>query len=112
MTRIFCDGSGWNGKQSKFGVLSTLDNITICFNQNITSNVMEYSAILLAATIADEGDELATDSQLAVNQIKGVWKTKDAKLKPLRDAAAILIAGKRIKLMWVPRRENRADKII
>jgi len=110
--KIYCDGSGWNGLLSKFGVKTTEDSLTVLFHKNMTVNQMEYSAIVLAATIAEFGDELFSDSQLAVQQINGEWKVKDAKLLPLRMAATALIQGKNLKLNWIPRVQNKADKIV
>jgi ribonuclease HI len=111
--RIFCDGSGFNGSVSKFGILAEDGrHSSMVFPDNLSNNVMEYSAIILAAVIADEGDEVLSDSQLAVNQIKGAWKVKEGSLFPLRQAAAALIQGKRLKLTWIPREQNKADKIV
>lgn len=110
--KIYCDGSGWNGKSSKFGIRLEGSDNTIVFYKPLTNNVMEYSAIILAAVIADEGDEIFTDSQLAVKQIKGEWKVKEHHILPLRMAAAALIQGKGLKLNWIPREQNKADKIV
>ena len=111
--KIYTDGSGWNGECSKFGIL-TEDGKTasFTFNNMLTSNVMEYSAILFASIMASEGDEILSDSQLAVNQINGLWKVKEKHLFPLRHAAYVMIEGKRLKLRWIPREENKADKIV
>ena len=111
--KIYCDGSGFNGSVSKFGIITEHGKKSaMVFNENITSNVMEYSAIIMAGIIAKPGDELLSDSQLAVNQISGTWKTKDADLFPLRQAASELIQGKNLKLKWIPREQNKADKIV
>jgi ribonuclease HI len=112
--KIYCDGSGWNGHVSKFGIL-ILDNnkqITITLEQILSGNVMEYSAIILSAIIAENESHIFSDSQLAVNQIEGKWKTKDQNLIPLKEAASALIRGKKIKLDWIPREQNKADKIV
>lgn len=70
--KIYCDGSGFNGSVSKFGIITEHGKKSaMVFNENITSNVMEYSAIIMAGIIAKSGDELFSDSQLAVNQISG-----------------------------------------
>jgi len=111
--KIYCDGSGWNGQLSKFGVmLEDGKNSNMSFSYPLTNNQMEYAAIILAALIAHEDDTLLSDSQLAVNQINGVWKVKEPKLRPLRDAAVALIQGRGLKLEWIPREQNKADKII
>jgi len=111
--KIYCDGSGWNGQTSKFGIITESGmKSAMVLNQKLTSNVMEYSAIILATIIASEGDEILSDSQLAVNQINGVWKIKERHLFPLRAAAYTIIQGKNLSLKWIPRLQNKADKII
>ncbi len=111
--KIFCDGSGFNGQVSKFGIMTEdKKHTTMIFDRSLTNNTMEYSAIILAAIIANEGDSILSDSQLAVRQIKGEYKVKDHNLIPLRQAAAALIQGKNLKLTWIPRDLNKADKIV
>ena len=111
--KIYCDGSGWNGKLSKFGIITDDGkHSTMIFPYPLTNNVMEYSSIILACIVAHENDEIFSDSQLAVNQIKGDWKTKDCSLFPLMQAAKSLIQGKHLSLRWIPRGQNKADKIV
>lgn len=111
--KIWTDGSGFNGKCSKFGLITEKGvSASMVFNENLTNNLMEYSGIVMAAIIASEGDEILSDSQLAVRQINGEWKCKEKSLYPLCRAAASLITGKNLKLKWIPREQNRADKVI
>jgi len=111
--KIYCDGSGFNGKSSKFGIITEKGmSASMVFQNNLTNNLMEYSGIVMAAIIASEGDEILSDSQLAVKQIKGEWKCKEKTLYPLCRAASELIQGKGLILKWIPREQNKADKII
>jgi phosphoribosyl 1,2-cyclic phosphate phosphodiesterase len=76
-----------------------------------TNNVAEWTAVVRALDLAAElgADEvfLLLDSMLVVEQIRGRWRVKDAKLALLRDEA---IAGLRRFRRWsarhVPRSEN------
>jgi ribonuclease HI len=111
--KIYCDGSGFNGKVSKFGIITDEGkSSTMVFNQELTNNLMEYSGIVMAAIVASEGDEILSDSQLAVKQINGDWKCKEKSLYPLCRAASALIIGKNLSLKWIPREQNKADKVI
>ena len=111
--KIWTDGSGFNGQASKFGIKTEMGKYaTFSFNDKLSSNVMEYCAILFATIMANDGDEILSDSQLAVNQINGLWKVKERHLFPLRHAAYVMIEGKKLTLKWIPREQNRADKIV
>jgi phosphoribosyl 1,2-cyclic phosphate phosphodiesterase len=76
-----------------------------------TNNVAEWTAVVraldLAAELGAEEVQLLLDSKLVVEQIRGRWRVKDAKLAPLHDEA---IAGLRRFRRWsarhVPRSEN------
>lgn len=110
--KIFCDASGWNGIRSMVGVRKGQKNITVSFEESFTVNKLEYFAVILGCMIADNGDEVVSDSQLVVQQIKGEYKVKNVGLFPLAQAAKELIKGKVLKLDWIPRMINRADKLI
>ncbi len=76
-----------------------------------TNNVAEWTAVVraldLAAELGAQEVQLLLDSKLVVEQIRGRWRVKDAKLAPLHDEA---IAGLRRFRRWsarhVPRSEN------
>ena len=111
--KIYCDGSGFNGESSKFGIITEGGKqASFIFQGKLTSNVMGYCAVIFAGIVANEGDEILTDSQLAVNQINGLWKVKEKHLFPLRYAAHILLTGRNLTLKWIPRGQNKADKIV
>lgn len=78
-----------------------------------TNNVAEYTGLLRALALAEEmGAEevrLLLDSMLIVEQLRGRWRVKDAKLAPLHAAAmAHLGRLRRWSARHVPRSENRA----
>ncbi len=78
-----------------------------------TNNVAEYTGLLRALALAEElGAEevsLLLDSMLIVEQLRGRWRVKDAKLAPLHaEALARLGRFRRWSARHVPRSENRA----
>ena len=110
--KIFCDASGWNGIRSMIGLRKGKQNITVTFEDKFTVPKLEYFAIILASLVADNEDEISSDSQLAVQQIKGEIKVSNIGLFPLAQAAKELIKWKVLKLDWIPRVQNKADKLI
>ena len=78
-----------------------------------TNNVAEYTGLLRALALAEElgAEEVALllDSMLIVEQLRGRWRVKDAKLVPLHaQAMAHLGRLRRWSARHVPRSENRA----
>jgi ribonuclease HI len=82
-----------------------------------TNNVAEYVALVrsleLATRLGAREVDLLLDSQLIVEQLNGRWRVKDAKLRPLWDAARRLLAGfDRWSASHVRRSENAsADRL-
>ena len=74
-----------------------------------TNNIAEYQAIIYGAKIASYymcrniDCVIQSDSQLAVNQIHGVWKCKDAILKGLKAEALEILKELNVTLEWVSR---------
>jgi ribonuclease HI len=86
-----------------------------------TNNVAEYTAVLEALrevkNIAGENKEIQffLDSTLVVNQLNGLFKVKDAKLRQLLIQARMLEqeVGGQIAYTSVPREQNRhADALV
>lgn len=78
-----------------------------------TNNVAEYTGLLRALALAEEMDAeqvtLLLDSMLIVEQLRGRWRVKDAKLAPLHaEAMARLGRFRAWSARHVPRSENRA----
>jgi 8-oxo-dGTP diphosphatase len=82
----------------------------------LTNNEAEYRAIQAALDYARRGGlrpvEIRSDSQLCVNQIKGAWKVKEARLQPLVSAARASLAQIGGTISWVPREQNPAGHFI
>lgn len=85
-----------------------------------TNNQAEYRAVIkgleLAKELGAEQLELFTDSELVCRQMKGAYKVKDSKLKPLHETAKNLEKGFG-KVTWasLPRGNLRiwlADKLV
>ena len=66
--KIYCDGSGWNGRESRWCVQMWRQKPHIeRYDYERTNNEMEYAAVLWALNKAVDGDIILTDSQLAVS---------------------------------------------
>lgn len=77
-----------------------------------TNNVAEYRAVIAglkrARDLGASRVRLRADSLLLVQQLKGVWKVKDAGLQPLWSEAIRLARGfDRVVFEHVPRGRNR-----
>ena len=81
-----------------------------------TNNEAEYEALIIlleeVRSRGLDGVAIKGDSSLVVNQVTGVWKIKEPRLRPLAERAAALLTDTRSTLSWVPREENReADRL-
>src|SRR5579863_3702713 len=77
-----------------------------------TNNVAEYYALIAALDYAAAGGikrlRVYSDSQLIVNQIKGLYKVKHPDLRPLHERAKKQAANlERFTIQYVPREQNR-----
>jgi len=77
-----------------------------------TNNVAEYYALIAALDYAAAQGikrlRVYSDSQLIVNQIKGVYKVKHADLRPLHERAKRQAAAlESFTIQYVPREQNR-----
>jgi ribonuclease H / adenosylcobalamin/alpha-ribazole phosphatase len=77
-----------------------------------TNNVAEYRGVIAGLRRAKELGarrvRVRADSLLVVNQQKGLWKVKNADLRPLAEEAALLARGfERVVWEHVPRERNR-----
>ena len=76
-----------------------------------TNNVAEYYAlILILEAVAEAGFrrvKVHTDSTLVANQVKGSWRIKDDKLKPLVGRVRTLLEPYReVEVKYIPREKN------
>ena len=77
-----------------------------------TNNVAEYYALIAALDYAAANGirrlRVYSDSQLIVNQIKGLYKVKHPDLRPLHERAKKQAAGlESFTIQYVPREQNR-----
>lgn len=74
---------------------------------SVTNNVAEYKTLLAALQAlfhrSHNGIRIYMDSALVVNQVNGVWKTKDPTLAQMRPIATNNIAALGATLEWMPR---------
>lgn len=113
--KIYCDGSGTNGRTSGYCVIAgNGSHIEYkILGADYTNNEMEYAGMIRALEIAQGTDIVLSDSQLVVNQIAGKWKVKEPRLKPLADKARKILKGKPgVSVKWIPRIENLAGHYI
>jgi ribonuclease HI len=87
------------------------------FLGHTTNNVAEYRALLLgleqALALGVRRLEVRADSELLIRQLRGEYRVRDEKLKPLYEEAKSLLARfQAARLMHVPREQNSdADRL-
>jgi ribonuclease HI len=83
----------------------------------VTNNFAEYQALILglqeAKQMGSQEIEICLDSELVVNQIKGIYRVRDNKLKTLEgEVRGLLKHFARWVIRHIPREENReADRL-
>lgn len=111
--KIWIDGSGWNGRESKYAIAFEDGNsIVKRFKEKKTNNEMEYEALLRALDYAKDGDTILTDSSLVVNQMSGKWKIKKQHIFRLVMRSKAKIGNKKISIEWTPRDKNLAGALL
>ncbi len=112
---IYVDGSG--GPKSGYGffVKETGESF---FEEKpgITNNQAEYLAIISALKKYDISDDeivIHSDSKNTVNQLNHEFAINNEQLRNLaRDAWSIMAKFSNLKIIWVPRAENLAGKML
>ena len=79
--------------------------------KGMTNNVAEYSGMLrVAEWLKEQNIEdkiiIKGDSQLAINQMKGIWQIKSATSRYFVPKIHKLLQGKKVTFMWIPREQN------
>ena len=121
MINIFCDGaSKGNPGISGCGFVVYEKNKEI-FSDSIfldtkTNNQAEYLAVIYALKYLDENNIFSAnffcDSQLIVNQLKGIYQIKEISLKKYFLEIKDLMKNKTINFTWIRREDNkRADEL-
>lgn len=121
---LFCDGGsrGNPGPAASAAILYAEDGRELSrrgiYLGVATNNVAEYRGVLLGLELARahglETLVIKLDSELIVRQLSGVYRVKDAGLKPLWQACRRELAGfRRWEACHVPRAENQAaDRLV
>lgn len=84
---------------------------------SVTNNIAEYQALIVGLQEAQRLEakevEVYLDSELVVNQINGVYRVRDSKLKTLEGEVRKLLGHfARWMIQHIPREENReADRL-
>ena len=120
---IYIDGAArGNPGPAGLGVVIYDENKTLIkeFHKSVgqaTNNIAEYSALVYALQevhmLGAKDVLIHMDSELVYKQLKGEFRVKDKKLKPLFDQAIHLINGlEKIELKHIDRSLNKeADKL-
>jgi len=84
---------------------------------DVTNNVAEYTALIKALECLNKNNlndkvVIMGDSQLVIKQLKGEYKVRSERIRPLFEKAKKLLEGLDYELVWVPRRLNEyADEL-
>ena len=116
ITEVYIDGaSRGNPGESGIGVLvirpdASREEIKEYIGRG-TNNEAEYKALIKAlAYLVAEGSatvKIHTDSQLVANQMNGLWKVKDPKLRILHSEAKKLVSSiPTFEIEYIPRERN------
>ena len=104
-------GAGAVIQNSSGGTLATISEF---LGKSQTNNYAEYTAIIMALKkikqlgLNKKDIVLKADSKLAIEQLNGNWKVKDANIKILFNKVQDLLNDfTNIKFMHVPRGENK-----
>ena|SRR2546422_7479984 len=113
--KIWIDGAGalLEGQKAKTCVVFEDGDVRVTEHGRKTNNEMEYAALIAALSDPrSDGATILTDSQLLVGQLTQGWRVKAENLKPPHSEARKLLGERRAALLWVPRGENRAGKVL
>jgi ribonuclease HI len=120
---IYVDGSckGNPGEGGAGVVIKDEQDRTISHSKrylgSVTNNIAEYQALILglqeAQRLGSMEVEIYLDSELVVNQINGVYRVRDSKLKTLEGEVRRLLGHfAHWEMRHIPREENReADRL-
>ena len=109
--KVYCDSS----TREACYVIEEQDPVIVSYSEQVTVNVGEYMAVILALEEAKrlglEQVEVLTDSQLVFMQVVGHWQCRCKHLLLFRDRVRELLLSPFI-LRWVPREENIAGWVL
>ena len=112
---VYVDGAG--GDDSGFGYYVKESGESFYEKKSdITNNQAEYLAIIAALKKYVESNEeviIYSDSKNTVNQLNHEYAINSEHLKELaREAWPIIAKFSNLKIIWVPRKENLAGKML
>lgn len=86
------------------------------FSKDSTNNVAEYMGVICLmeelSRLNVRGSVVRGDSQLVIRQLRGEYKVKAPRIRPLYERASELARRLEVTFQWVPREENEeADKL-
>jgi ribonuclease HI len=117
--RIYTDGAGQrpDGKGSGFvWFREDTNQHHIERVPNLSNNEAEYRGVISALMPLPKGSqvEVLSDSLLVVSQLHGEYRIRDPRLEKLSTEVKTIAEQKQFSLTvtWIPRRENRAGKLI
>ncbi len=116
-TIVFVDGasSGNPGRAAAAWVVGNEEPRGMVLGEALTNNEAEYWALIYALTEIQErglsGVEIRMDSRLVVEQVQGKWKVREPRLQPLHRYVRHLLEKTNVRLVWIPRKENRANAL-
>ena len=112
---VYVDGSGGSSSGYGYFVKETGDSFYEKKSE-ITNNQAEYMAIISALKKYVDSDEEITiysDSKNTVNQLNHEFAINNEQLRNLaREAWVIIAKFSIISIIWVPRKENLAGKML
>lgn len=117
--RVYCDGAGArpDGKGSGYAWLQEgSERRAVHREDGLSNNEAEYRALQSALDALPAGAEVEVlmDSFLICSQFAGRFRVFNPRLAALLAAVRGLIERKnlKVKLTWIPRQENLADKLL
>ena len=82
------------------------------FEKPVTNNEAEYYAVIRGLEV-DGVTEILSDSQLVVNQLNMNYHIREDRLRELAKIVWKRAKAKgKIKFTWIPRKENKAGKVL
>jgi len=112
---IYVDGAGGPNSGYGFFVKETGESFYEK-KPDITNNQAEYMAIIAALkkfVTTDDEVTIYSDSKNTVSQLNHVFAINNEQLKELaREAWPIIAKYSKLKIIWVPRKENLAGKML
>jgi len=112
---IYVDGAGGPNSGYGFFVKETGESFYEK-KPNLTNNQAEYMAIIAALKkflATDDEVTIYSDSKNSVSQLNHIFAINNENLKELaREAWPIIAKYSKLKIIWVPRNENLAGKML